>query len=52
VRVDHLALQGAEPPAKAKPGHLFADIYDWAGELRTVDIAKGASTFVLARHLR
>jgi cell filamentation protein len=32
--------------------HLFADIYEWAGELRTVDIAKGASTFALARHLR
>lgn len=32
--------------------HLFRDVYDWAGELRTVNIAKGASTFALARHLR
>jgi cell filamentation protein len=31
---------------------LFESVYDWAGELRTVDIAKGASTFALARHLR
>lgn len=31
---------------------LFASVYDWAGELRSVDIAKGASTFALARHLR
>jgi cell filamentation protein len=31
---------------------LFGDVYDWAGELRTVDIAKGGSTFALARHLR
>lgn len=25
--------------------HLFGDVYDWAGELRTVDIAKGATRF-------
>lgn len=25
--------------------HLFQDVYDWAGELRTVDISKGASRF-------
>lgn len=25
--------------------HLFQDIYDWAGELRTVDISKGDSRF-------
>lgn len=24
---------------------LFADVYDWAGELRTVDISKGATRF-------
>ena len=26
-------------------GHLFQDIYDWAGELRTVEISKGGSQF-------
>lgn len=26
-------------------GHLFQDIYDWAGKLRTVDIAKGDTYF-------
>ena len=25
--------------------HLFGDVYDWAGQLRTVDIAKGATRF-------
>ena len=25
--------------------HLFADVYDWAGELRTVDISKGGTHF-------
>ena len=30
---------------KAIHGHLFQDIYAWAGELRTVEIAKGGSRF-------
>lgn len=25
--------------------HLFQDVYDWAGQLRTVDISKGSSSF-------
>ena len=25
-------------------GHLFHDVYDWAGELRTVDMRKGTDT--------
>ena len=25
--------------------HLFQDVYDWAGEIRTVDISRGASRF-------
>lgn len=25
--------------------HLFQDVYDWAGEIRTVDISRGASLF-------
>ncbi|WP_367873578.1 Fic/DOC family protein [Luteolibacter sp. Populi] len=30
---------------KAIHHHLFQDVYDWAGEPRTVDIAKGSSRF-------
>lgn len=26
-------------------GYLFQDVYDWAGEIRTVDISRGASRF-------
>lgn len=25
--------------------HLFQDLYDWAGEIRTIDISKGATRF-------
>ena len=31
--------------------YIFAGIYDWAGELRTVNIAKDSSMFASARHL-
>lgn len=31
--------------------HLFRDVYDWAGELRQVDITKGASRFAHWRHV-
>ena len=30
---------------------IFGDLYDWAGELRTVDISKGSSLFCLVRFL-
>lgn len=30
---------------------LFAELYDWAGELRTVNIAKGGTLFAAAEHL-
>lgn len=30
---------------KAIHRHLFQDVYDWAGQLRTVDISKGSSRF-------
>ena len=30
---------------KAIHKHLFQDIYDWAGEIRTVEISKGGSQF-------
>lgn len=31
--------------------HLFQDLYDWAGELRTVNIAKGGHMFCLVPHI-
>jgi cell filamentation protein len=31
--------------------HLFQDIYDWAGDIRTVNIAKGGTLFGLAHAL-
>lgn len=30
---------------KAIHGHLFQDVYDWAGQVRTVEIHKGGSQF-------
>ena len=30
--------------------HLFGDLYEWAGQLRTIDISKGGNRF--AHHLR
>lgn len=30
---------------KAIHHHLFQDVYDWAGQLRTVDVSKGSSRF-------
>lgn len=31
--------------------HLFQDIYDWAGELRTVEIAKGEQQFQFRQYI-
>jgi len=31
--------------------HLFQDIYDWAGEIRTVEIRKGTSQFQFVRFI-
>jgi len=36
---------------KAFHRRIFGDIYDWAGELRTVPIAKGESLFALPEHI-
>ena len=36
---------------KAINRHLFQDIYDWAGQVRTVEISKGASQFQFARYI-
>lgn len=31
--------------------HIFQDVYDWAGEIRTVDISRGASRFAHAQYI-
>lgn len=31
--------------------HLFQDVYDWAGELRTVEISKGGNQFQFRRYI-
>ena len=36
---------------KAIHRHLFQDIYDWAGQLRTVEISKGGSQFQFLRYI-
>jgi cell filamentation protein len=33
------------PALRAIHLHLFQDLYDWAGELRTVDVSKGGTRF-------
>jgi cell filamentation protein len=39
------------PHLRAIHRHLFQDIYDWAGELRTVEIAKGGDQFQFRRFI-
>jgi len=36
---------------KAIHRHLFQDIYDWAGEIRTVEISKGGSQFQFRQYI-
>jgi len=50
--------QGAVPAGKfdlahlkAIHRHLFQDIYDWAGQIRTVEISKGGSQFQFRRYI-
>ena len=31
--------------------HLFSDVYDWAGEIRTIDLSRGNSYFANHRHI-
>jgi cell filamentation protein len=33
------------PHLQAIHNHLFGDLYEWAGELRTIDISKGGNRF-------
>lgn len=32
--------------------HLFQDLYDWAGEVRTVEMSKGGQLFQFTRYIR
>jgi cell filamentation protein len=32
-------------------GHIFQDVYDWAGKIRTVEISKGASQFQFRQYI-
>jgi cell filamentation protein len=36
---------------KAIHRHIFQDIYDWAGEIRTVEISKGGSQFQFRKYI-
>src|SRR3546814_6223628 len=53
---DLLIVQRAMPATNAREyrelhNHLFQDVYDWAGRLRTVDISKPGSTFARAHFI-
>lgn len=37
---------------KAIHAHLFSDLYDWAGQIRTVDLLRKAPGFVQRRKLK
>lgn len=54
------AQRGDEPLPRGRLGyahyraihrHLFQDVFDWAGEVRTVRIAKGGSMFCYPEHI-
>lgn len=36
---------------KAIHHHLFQDVYDWAGQIRTIEISKGDSQFQLRKYI-
>jgi cell filamentation protein len=36
---------------RAIHGRLFGDVYEWAGELRTIDISKGGTRFAHYGHI-
>jgi cell filamentation protein len=40
------------PHLQAIHRHLFQDVYDWAGELRTVEISKGGHQFMLRQFIQ
>lgn len=53
AEIETAGLPGAFDLAHLRLVHrrIFGDLYEWAGELRTVDISKGSSLFCLARFL-
>ncbi len=60
LEVEMFAARGDEPlPSggfdpthyRALHHHLFQDVYDWAGEYRTVRIAKGGAMFCYPEHI-
>jgi cell filamentation protein len=40
------------PHLQAIHRHLFQDVYEWAGELRTVEISKGAQQFMFRQFIQ
>lgn len=59
--VEIAALTSQDPPyfedfnlelLKSVHKQLFGVIYDWAGELRTVEMSKGSTSFARAEHLK
>jgi fido (protein-threonine AMPylation protein) len=40
------------PHLQAIHRHLFSDVYEWAGELRTIDISKGGHLFAHHNHIQ
>jgi cell filamentation protein len=54
----HLRAEEPLPPGAFDPAHyralhrhLFQDMYDWAGDYRTVRLSKGGSTFCFPEHI-
>jgi len=54
LRAEHPVPEGEFGPAhyRAVHHHLFQDVYAWAGEYRTVRIAKGARTFCYPENIQ
>jgi cell filamentation protein len=53
LRAEEPLPVGAFDPAhhRALHRHLFQDVYDWAGDYRTVRLSKGGSTFCFPEHI-
>jgi len=56
LRLDEVLIAIAEPKIDMNLWQtihriLFQDIYDWAGEIRTVQLAKGTTVFAMPEHI-
>ncbi len=53
AELDHSPIEGSFDFEHYKSVHryLFEDIYDWAGTIRTVDVSKKGTVFVLAKDI-